>query len=100
MVKWGASNKVATADQCCQMCREFKPAGKDDKQCNVWVYCPDEKACGSQYQECWLKHLPHPEGTKPRAQGPHVPWMAGMRDLEDKEDKTASTTATGPEGLK
>lgn len=26
--------------------------------CNaVWVYCGDQEKCGSQYQQCWLKHL-------------------------------------------
>ena len=25
--------------------------------CAVWVYCGDKGRCGSQYQDCWLKHL-------------------------------------------
>ncbi len=25
--------------------------------CVVWVWCGDKAGCGSQYRECWLKHL-------------------------------------------
>ena len=71
----------------------------------VWVWCGDKAGCGSQYRECWLKHLvrgaclnrpngiftsvhdtknacsrhtqAHPDAAAPR-EGPTVPWTAGV----------------------
>lgn len=51
----------------------------------MWVYCADKSSCGDQYQECWLKHLSHPDATRPRAQGPHIPWVSGMRLLSTEQ---------------
>lgn len=48
----------------------------------VWVYCGDKSGCQGNYQQCWLKHLPHPEASKPAKQGPHVPWTAGTLDVD------------------
>lgn len=50
VVKWGSTNKVDSWEDCCKQCRTFRPPGHDDPECNVWVYCGDEKKCGSQYK--------------------------------------------------
>ena len=50
--------------------------------CAVWVFCGNQSACQGNYGQCWLKHLPHPEASKPAKQGPHVPWTAGTLDVD------------------
>ena len=53
----GPNNKVASAEECCAQCRAYKPAGDEDMDCNVWVWCGDRERCLGSFQECWLKHL-------------------------------------------
>ena len=50
--------------------------------CAVWVFCGNQSACQGNYGQCWLKHLAHPEASKPAKQGPHVPWTAGTLDVD------------------
>lgn len=50
----------------------------------VWVYCGDQDKCAGVYKQCWLKHLAHPEASKPKKEGPHVPWTAGTIDVDLK----------------
>jgi hydroxyproline O-arabinosyltransferase len=57
----------------------------------VWVYCGDKDACGTQHQECWLKHLAHPDGAAPKARGPQVPWTSGMHLQSVEEEATDKT---------
>lgn len=68
VVIWGTEHKTATAGACCAACLAHSRAiargvGSDQgpaaKPCNVWVHCSNAAACGSSYQECWLKHEPH-----------------------------------------
>lgn len=76
-VKWGPKNKLPSAESCCAACHEHQPSSPDGLECNVWVYCGDEKQCGADYMDCWLKHLAHPDGVQPRT-GADIPWTAGI----------------------
>lgn len=41
-VKWGTSNYVDDAGECCKQCREFTPATDNDLSCNSehqWMKC-------------------------------------------------------------
>lgn len=91
VVRWGAHNKVTSWDQCCQQCLDHKPRNEDELECNVWVWCGDEHACGKQYRECWLKHLAHPEGAAPARQGPDCPWTSGSRGDAIKDEDVTPT---------
>ncbi|GLC43320.1 hypothetical protein PLESTM_001458300 [Pleodorina starrii] len=97
VVVWGTLNKKKTAGECCDACRNYQPSG-DEPACNVWVFCGDEKNCGSQYQQCWLKHLPHPEASKPARQGPSTHWTSGTIDVDINADPGAEllAAAAGP----
>jgi hypothetical protein len=95
-VSWGLDFKTKTAAECCEACRAHKRRD-DGKQCNSWVWCPEEK-CWSpdiwdhKYQECWLKVQDDPrrptinhKGAFPAAfrqehkTAPEkTPWMAGV----------------------
>ncbi|KAK2079342.1 hypothetical protein QBZ16_003033 [Prototheca wickerhamii] len=78
VLKWGGSNRVESAGDCCKMCAEFVPEEKTDfMECNVWVYCEDQARCKDNYKSCWLKHLPHPDASRPRSD-PLVPWTSGI----------------------
>eukprot|EP00884_Botryococcus_braunii_P021976 jgi/Botrbrau1/8462/Bobra.0237s0079.1 len=76
-VKWGQENKKFSAQECCESCRTFRPPSDDSPSCNVWVWCGDKERCGTQFRDCWLKHLPHPEAVSPR-NGPEVFWTSGL----------------------
>lgn len=78
VVRWGADHKVSTWQECCAACQEFVPGGPDAPLCNVWVWCGDERLCGPQFHECWLKHLAHPTASRPRAEGDGVGWTSGL----------------------
>ena len=81
---WGTSNKVNSEGECCDMCRSHVPKSEEDFRCNVWVWCGDEAKCQGNYKQCWLKHLAHPEASKPSKEGPEVPWTAGTIDVDIK----------------
>eukprot|EP00889_Picochlorum_renovo_P007333 jgi/Picre1/34363/NNA_001834.t1 len=74
---WGTENLVDSEDECCKMCAEHKPK-KGGPACNVWVYCGVENLCRANYRQCWLKHLTHPDGAMPAAEGPMVGWTTGI----------------------
>lgn len=74
---WGTENLVDSEDECCKMCAEHKPK-KGGPACNVWVYCGVENLCRANYRQCWLKHLTHPDGAVPAAEGPMVGWTTGI----------------------
>ncbi|KAG2501810.1 hypothetical protein HYH03_000310 [Edaphochlamys debaryana] len=93
VVVWGTLNKVKTAGDCCQSCLNYKPTTPEDPDCNVWVFCGDEQKCGSQYQQCWLKHLVHPEASKPARQGPTTAWTSGTIDVDINADPSADAAA-------
>ncbi|GMH33444.1 hypothetical protein BSKO_01278 [Bryopsis sp. KO-2023] len=73
---WGYGNKKESAGDCCAQCLNYKPK-EGELGCNLWVYCGDEEACGSQYKDCWIKHLLHAEYTRPN-RGPKVIFTAGL----------------------
>lgn len=102
VVVWGSTLKVDTAQECCDKCRNHKVNGPDELDCNVWVFCGDKDKCRSQYQECWLKHLVHPEASKPARQGPEVPWTSGTIDVDINADvsKFAQEANVDPEKRK
>jgi len=63
-VRWGLTHHKDSAADCCQACLDHaKHAKKDEKKCNIWVYCPSQFGCHSpdiyqhKYQECWLKYV-------------------------------------------
>ncbi|KXZ44208.1 hypothetical protein GPECTOR_71g569 [Gonium pectorale] len=95
VVAWGTLNKKNSAGECCQACLDYKPANPDDPACNVWVFCGDENKCGGQYQQCWLKHLAHPEASKPARQGPAVFWTSGTIGVDINADPGAEAVKTG-----
>ena len=74
---WGTENTVDSEDECCKMCREYQPK-EGGPECNVWVYCGAENLCRANYRQCWLKHLTHPDGAVPAAEGPMVGWTTGI----------------------
>ena len=45
----------------------------------VWVWCGDKKACGPNYQHCWLKYMPWLHSSKPKT-GLEVPWTSGLTE--------------------
>lgn len=45
----------------------------------MWVWCGDKKACGPNYQHCWLKYMPWLHSSKPK-QGLEVPWTSGVTE--------------------
>eukprot|EP00198_Chlamydomonas_reinhardtii_P000268 XP_001689603.1 predicted protein [Chlamydomonas reinhardtii] len=86
VVVWGTLNKKKSAGECCDACLNYQPTSPDEPGCNVWVYCGDEAKCGSQHQQCWLKHLVHPEASKPARTGPQTPWTSGTIDVDINAD--------------
>eukprot|EP00955_Chlamydomonas_euryale_P020716 219534-Chlamydomonas_euryale.AAC.1 len=50
--------------------------------CNVWVW--NGNPSSEHYQECWLKHLAHPEAAKPASEGAQVEWTAGTVGVDIK----------------
>eukprot|EP00798_Chlamydomonas_sp_ICE-L_P030518 gene30518-35546_t len=86
VVKWGSENKATSSEDCCSQCKLFTPAKASDPPCNVFVFCGDKEKCKQQYGECWLKHLAHPEASKPSRAGPEVPWTAGTLDVDMNAD--------------
>lgn len=95
---------VASAQECCEACANYKPKRtkkKRDKEngkgdvgggddggggenppshlpCSAWVFCGDRALCGDALGQCWLKHLAWPEASNPR-RGDDVPWTSGLR---------------------
>ena len=63
-VVWGASNKKATASECCDACAAHAADPKNQlRPCNSWVFCHTLPYCWSLdtgnwhgFGECWLKH--------------------------------------------
>ncbi|GIL43843.1 hypothetical protein Vafri_1440 [Volvox africanus] len=88
VVVWGTVHKKSNPGECCDACRNHQPQG-DEPGCNVWVFCGDQQRCGAQYQQCWLKHLPHPEASKPAKQGSNVYWTSGTLDVDINADPGA-----------
>ena len=74
---WGTENLADSEDECCKMCAEYQPK-KGGPPCNIWVYCGVENLCRANYRQCWLKHLTHPDGAVPAAEGPMVGWTTGI----------------------
>ena len=78
LVQPGDSNLQATAEACCQSCREYEPTSDvlNGAQCNTWVWHP-------QTQHCWLK-FESPSQLEQAARalsGPgrsSVPWTSGV----------------------
>ena len=81
---WGAlvlpgdSNLHATADGCCQSCREYDPTPDvlNGSQCNAWVWHPVT-------QHCWLKYESAPQleaavRALSKPGNPKVPWTSGV----------------------
>eukprot|EP00271_Cylindrocystis_brebissonii_P022554 TRINITY_DN8723_c0_g2_i2.p1 TRINITY_DN8723_c0_g2~~TRINITY_DN8723_c0_g2_i2.p1 ORF type:complete len:283 (-),score=32.94 TRINITY_DN8723_c0_g2_i2:611-1459(-) len=78
-VAWGPTNKKATAEECCQSCREHVPGPhlKGPFQalpCNVWVFCPADKCFEVDELEhtqgdCWLKFSEAPQNPEVNARG-------------------------------
>nr|XP_016504453.1 PREDICTED: uncharacterized protein LOC107822425 [Nicotiana tabacum] len=95
-VRWGLTHPKESAYECCMAClNQAKNAGRNDKKCNIWVYCPSETGCHSpdiyqhKHQECWLKYAEKPKTTfKDRYSESYrnahpnapvvVPWMSGI----------------------
>eukprot|EP00270_Netrium_digitus_P011861 TRINITY_DN3790_c0_g1_i2.p1 TRINITY_DN3790_c0_g1~~TRINITY_DN3790_c0_g1_i2.p1 ORF type:complete len:353 (-),score=43.41 TRINITY_DN3790_c0_g1_i2:233-1291(-) len=78
-IKWGDSNLVDTAEQCCQQCREMCPVGAVHCDCNSWVYCEDEELCAEKHRQCWLKKqddVLSPEVHDSDSSA--VPWTSGL----------------------
>ncbi|MEW5304340.1 MAG: hypothetical protein WDW36_006957 [Sanguina aurantia] len=97
VVKWGTEHSQPTAAACCQACKDFKPAGPDDSTCNVWVWCGDAAGCMKQFNQCWLKHLIHPEASKPARQGANVAWTSGTIGVDINADPASlSPKLKGP----
>lgn len=95
-VKWGPNNKQPTAEACCADCHAHQPADAEELECNVWVYCGDKGRCGSQYQDCWLKHLAHPGAVVPKS-GPEIPWSAGILAAAAAQDTSATAQSAEKE---
>mmetsp|Transcript_36561 Transcript_36561/g.92332 ORF Transcript_36561/g.92332 Transcript_36561/m.92332 type:complete len:560 (-) Transcript_36561:275-1954(-) len=86
VVAWGTQNKADSAEDCCKQCVNYKAATAEDPDCNVWVWCGDEVKCKNQYRQCWLKHLAHPEASRPAKEGDDVPWTSGTLDVDITAD--------------
>ena len=52
----------------------------------VWVYCGNQAKCAGLWKQCWLKHVAHPEASKPQKEGPRIPWTSGTIDVDLKSD--------------
>lgn len=98
LVKWGADNVHATAEQCCEECRRdglSKASG-----CNTWVWCGQPGGCGGErrFGECWLKRQSKPAEAIVQAHGEHVGWTSGVllseEEAEAKEVFEAQQLAT------
>ncbi|GAB4823622.1 hypothetical protein N2152v2_010668 [Parachlorella kessleri] len=76
---WGENNRMDTAGDCCKACAEYKPKQEQEMlSCNIWVYCENPQLCGGHHKECWLKHMAHPEASRPAHEGPNVGWTTGF----------------------
>uniref|UniRef100_A0A7R9V813 Hydroxyproline O-arabinosyltransferase-like domain-containing protein n=1 Tax=Chlamydomonas euryale TaxID=1486919 RepID=A0A7R9V813_9CHLO len=88
VLAWGGSHKKASAAACCEACRSYTPLAEVDPSdaaaypCNVWVW--NGNPSSEHYQECWLKHLAHPEAAKPASEGAQVEWTAGTVGVDIK----------------
>ena len=71
----GASNIVASAEECCAQCLA-------DARCNVWVFCAAAEGCYDPYKanECYLKYqvMSSPEEAEAWSRGEFTPWTSGV----------------------
>lgn len=67
VVKWGSSHRVESAGECCQACTDFKPASKDDVECNGAALGSGELGPGGCASRLWARaHSPeHPFAAIP-----------------------------------
>ncbi|KXZ47567.1 hypothetical protein GPECTOR_34g726 [Gonium pectorale] len=106
-VVWGLGHKKASAAECCAACKEHQAKHRDDRPCNVWVWCGDPSGiCWTMdihnhtTGDCWLKHQEkwdnNPDRSKSNLEVNHqgkfsaefravhktapelVPWVAGI----------------------
>eukprot|EP01065_Artemidia_motanka_P022187 TRINITY_DN26400_c0_g1_i1.p1 TRINITY_DN26400_c0_g1~~TRINITY_DN26400_c0_g1_i1.p1 ORF type:complete len:497 (+),score=126.50 TRINITY_DN26400_c0_g1_i1:53-1543(+) len=77
VVKWGATNLVDSAEECCSQCKTAQAA--DGRKCNVWVWCGEKDTCTErgQYRQCWLKHQHDPSVMESMSSGDATPWTSG-----------------------
>ena len=75
----GGAHDAPSAAACCAACARTRG-------CNVWVWCADERACGTQ---CWLKRTGDPAKPALHASGQRVPWTSGAM-LKDADVSVAS----------
>lgn len=75
--KWGSSNLVDTAEDCCRQCSQ-RCQSADACSCNTWVFCGNKEACGENFKQCWLKR--QEDVLKPDVHGlsPEIPWTSGL----------------------
>jgi hypothetical protein len=65
--------------------------------CAVWVYCGDKQACGSQYKQCWLKHLVSCAREEPtHCVMRHVPLQHGLAACPGLSWCSMCQCSTGP----
>ena len=69
----GASNVVASAEECCDQCLA-------DPECNTWVFCASADGCYEPYQanECYLKTQADPSMPEAWSRGEFTPWTSGV----------------------
>ena len=69
----GASNVVASAEECCDQCLA-------NPECNTWVFCASADGCYEPYQanECYLKKQADPSMPEAWSRGEFTPWTSGV----------------------
>jgi len=90
VVIWGTKNTAVSAEDCGDQCRNLV-LPTDKPECNVFVYCGDASRCGDRHKQCWLKHMAHPEASKPAKQGDAVYWTSGTLDVDMRHGDTTSS---------
>lgn len=73
----GIGHSFNSSLHCCNAC---KAMCSDDGPClcNSWVFCSDEKKCGSKFGECWLKMQEDPLKPDVQDSSPTSMWTSGL----------------------
>ena len=91
-IVYGDKHKTESHEACCDAC-------KSNPNCNIWVWCSNEKdGCsgGRAYQECWLKHSKTLNPSNPSGRrSPVLGWISGTVTTEKQyNDAVAKIKST------
>ena len=50
-VKWGSEFKFNSSEECCKACKAMCTGNDGPCLCDTWVFCGNQKACGSKFGE-------------------------------------------------